>query len=1207
LDVNPSYELITGLDREIVIGSKASELYGTGKPPYIEIYAKVAATGQPASFETYFPPMDKHFSISVFSPCKGQFATIFSDITKRKQVEEQLRRQGGVLEAINKVLLETLTCETEEDVARTCLAVAEELTGSKFGFIGEVNQSGRFDTIALSDPGWDACRMPRSNAVVITKNMEIRGIWGRVLKDEKSLIVNDLSSHSDSVGVPEGHPPLTTFLGVPLKYRGKTIGMIALANKELGYIPPLGGVGGGYDLTDQQDVETLSVAFVEALMRKRNDEELTKYREHLEELVDERTAQLRTTNEQLQREIKERKRAEEALLESEKRYRLLFESTRDAIIIVGPDGRILSANPASAAMLSYESPEELVGMPANELYLDKEQRKAIIAKLMEKDYIDDCEITFVKKDGTPVYVIASSVVRRDEEGNILRLEGFFKDITERKRSEEELAQERNLLRTLIDNLPDYIFIKDTESRFIINNVAHARVLGVKAPEEVVGKTDFDYFPQELAEQYYADEQELIQSGQPLINRVELTIDQEGRKQWLLTSKVPLYDNNGSIVGLVGISRDITEHKLAEEALQRETAKLGAMISDMKEGVVFADAQDCIVEANPYFCQLMGMTRAEIINKTLWDLHYGEVMDSLHDHIQTFRAQLNSPPVVIQRPLNDVQMFLRIQPIYREEEYDGVLLNIIDVTELVNAKREAEKANRAKSEFLANMSHELRTPLNSIIGFAEILKDGVCGELNEGQTESVIDIYESGKHLLRMINDILDLSKVEAGKMEPQLEEFSVADAINDVQSIIRDMANKKRLNLQIAVPKDLPNVYADMVKFKQIMYNLLSNAVKFTPERGSITIDSSFNGDEFLVSVTDTGIGIEHKNQEAIFDEFKQLDSSRARQYEGTGLGLSLTKRLVELHEGRIWVESEGLGMGSKFSFTLPARKPDSEFGPHPRPLSTSGEGGNSEFGIISAQMPDYPKGKTILVVEDNVQAAQLLCIYLTEAGYNTVVATDGDKAVNMAREVKPFAITLDIMLPKKDGWQVMQELKSFQDTRGIPVIIISVIDDQSFGFSMGAVGYLIKPIDKNQLMCTLNKLEFAAKGEDATPQILIIDDNLEDLKLLETILHGEGFDVLSASGGALGIAKAIEEHPDLIVLDLLMPNISGFDVVQSLRGYPETRNIPIIICTVKELTAEDKEILNSKVKSIVQKGEDAKNRLLEAVRKIELVYAVNH
>jgi len=441
----------------------------------------------------------------------------------------------------------------------------------------------------------------------------------------------------------------------------------------------------------------------------------------------------------------------------------------------------------------------------------------------------------------------------------------------------------------------------------------------------------------------------------------------------------------------------------------------------------------------------------------------------------------------------------------------------------------------------------------------------------------------------MINDVLDLSKVEAGKIELQLEEFSVAKAIDDVQSIMRDMANKKRLNLQIVLDENLPDVYADPVKFKQIMYNLLSNAVKFTPERGSITIDADFNGYEFLISVTDTGIGIEPENQEAIFDEFVQMDSSRARQYEGTGLGLALTKRLVLLHGGRIWFESEGPGLGSKFSFTLPARRPDVEVSPEvPEKLPST------------VQTPDYPKAKTILVVEDNVQAAQLLCIYLTEAGYNTVVAPDGERAVKMVQEVKPFAITLDVMLPKKDGWQVMQELKSCQGMRDIPVIIISIIDDQSLGFSMGAVGYLVKPIGKDQLTYILNKLEFAAKSRDATPRILIIDDSTEDLKLMATILRGEGFDVIGASEGAEGVAKAIEEHPDLIVLDLLMPGINGFDVVKSLQEHSATRNIPIIICTVKELTVEEKKRLNSKVKSIVQKGKDARVRLLEAVRTIE-------
>jgi len=515
-------------------------------------------------------------------------------------------------------------------------------------------------------------------------------------------------------------------------------------------------------------------------------------------------------------------------------------------------------------------------------------------------------------------------------------------------------------------------------------------------------------------------------------------------------------------------------------------------------------------------------------------------------------------------------------------------------DLEQANVELRKADQLKSEFLANMSHELRTPLNAIIGFAEILRDGLCGAMNEEQVASVSDIHASGKHLLQMINDILDLSKVEAGRMELQPEEFSLAEAIDNVQSIVRDMVNRGHLDLQISVPDNLPYIYADQVKFKQIMYNLLSNAVKFTPENGSITVDVSFNNDDFLVSVTDTGIGINPEDHETIFDEFRQLDSSRSRQYEGTGLGLALTKRLVELHEGRIWVESEGSGMGSKFSFTLPVAKPS---------IDLDHETQNTEniLAKLSASIKTPGSAeKTILVVEDNPQAAQLLCIYLNEAGYDTLVATDGDEAVKMALAVKPFAITLDIMLPKKDGWQVMQELKSFPDTGDIPIIIISIVDDQSLGFSMGAVGYLVKPIDKDQLAHALGKLELAPKVDGAAPRILIIDDKPEDLNLAQIILESEGFQVLKALDGISGISKAISEHPELIILDLLMPDVSGFDVVKALREHPQARDIPIIVCTAKDLTAEDREVLNSKVKSIIQKGEDAKKRLMDAVRRIE-------
>jgi len=514
------------------------------------------------------------------------------------------------------------------------------------------------------------------------------------------------------------------------------------------------------------------------------------------------------------------------------------------------------------------------------------------------------------------------------------------------------------------------------------------------------------------------------------------------------------------------------------------------------------------------------------------------------------------------------------------------------TQLQQTNAELEKANRLKSEFLANMSHELRTPLNSIIGFAEVLQDGLCGELNPEQMECVLDIHGSGKHLLQMINDVLDLSKIEAGKMELHCEEFSLSNTLDDILSVVRDMANRKNLTLRINTSDDLPDIYADLVKFKQIMYNLLSNAIKFTPADGSITIDASLENDEFLISVTDTGIGISPEDQLHLFDEFKQVDSSYSRQYEGTGLGLALTKRLVTMHGGDIGVKSE-LGKGSQFYFTLPACP--SRFFNHEQSSVTL------EFAEPpETELSEHKPRKTVLVAEDNLQAAQLLTIHLMDAGYNVVVARDGEETVKKVREVKPFAITLDVMLPKKDGWQVLQELKNFPETEKIPVIIVSIVDEYDIGFSLGAVGYLVKPIDKKQLLNTLAELDLPTKEDDAPRRILVIDDQPEDIKLIKTVLSGEGFEVLEALSGAEGIDKVFHEKPELIILDLIMPDMSGFDVVDRIRESKEAMEIPIIICSAKDISAEEREMLNGKIQSVVRKGDVARSELLTAIRRIE-------
>ncbi|MBI2472582.1 MAG: response regulator [Planctomycetes bacterium] len=551
---------------------------------------------------------------------------------------------------------------------------------------------------------------------------------------------------------------------------------------------------------------------------------------------------------------------------------------------------------------------------------------------------------------------------------------------------------------------------------------------------------------------------------------------------------------------------------------------------------------------------------------------------------TTKADISSKDEVGQlgRAFNDLS--IRLQSTYSNLEQQ-----IAEKTShLQKAVLALERANKMKSEFLANMSHELRTPLNAIIGFAEVLRDKISGDLNDEQVDFVNDIHSSGLHLLQMINDILDLSKIEAGRMELQYEIFRVPEAIEDVYTILKGLANKKHLELKTAILTDVGDIEADRVKFKQILYNLLSNAIKFTPENGRINVEAGIMDDMLQVSVSDTGIGMKSDDQEKVFKEFWQADSSFARKYEGTGLGLALTRRIVEMHGGKIWFESE-YGKGSIFYFAIPLKaqlrkaKPK-EVEAKTRQILVTGE----------------KEAKTIMVVEDDRMAADLITLYLTNAGYNVIVAVDGEEAIKKAKEFHPFLITLDIMLPKKDGWDVLSELKNSQDTADIPVIIVSIVDNKDLGFSLGAAEYLIKPVDRIKLINTVNACIPAETYKGKLTKILVVDDDEKAVKYMSAILENAGFDVLKAYSGKAGINLAINNNPDLLILDLMMPEVSGFDVVEKLRTHPTAKSIPIIICSAKDITPREKEELNGNILAIVQKSTHTKEDLLAAIKKIE-------
>ena len=502
---------------------------------------------------------------------------------------------------------------------------------------------------------------------------------------------------------------------------------------------------------------------------------------------------------------------------------------------------------------------------------------------------------------------------------------------------------------------------------------------------------------------------------------------------------------------------------------------------------------------------------------------------------------------------------------REHLEEQVALRTAELEEL---NVQLETVTRHKSEFLANMSHELRTPLNAIIGFSDVLleKEKMAGGLNEKQEEYVEDILGSGRHLLSLINDILDLSKVEAGRMELELTTFDLQMLLEDTLMLVRERASRHGIQLTLDVHTPVGELTADERKVKQILLNLLSNAVKFTPDGGKISVRTGRSAGLVEISVSDTGIGIPREDQQRIFEEFRQTKRKDPQVDEGTGLGLTLAKRFVELHGGRIWLESE-VGRGSTFTFTLPMQ-------------SVVEKTVTTQDTTLDVQH----KGPLVLVIEDDPFAAKLLSLYLTEAGFAVEVVNESEAALEKVRALHPALITLDILMARPDGWEILTRLKTNDLAERIPVVIISVLDERGKGLALGAADYLVKPVDRQALISSVRRLSRTALDRrDVT--ILAVDDDPMALELMDAVLRPDGFTVLKAGGGREGLRLARERRPNVIVLDLLMPDVDGFQVLDELKHDPLLAGIPIVILTCKTLSPEDKARLAGEISYLIQKG----------------------
>jgi PAS domain S-box-containing protein len=773
----------------------------------------------------------------------------------------------------------------------------------------------------------------------------------------------------------------------------------------------------------------------------------------------------------------------------------------------------------------------------------------------------------------------------------------------------ELKGEVERLRLLFDRSRDLLILHDMKGRILDANTFACRRLGYSR-QALLASTVGDINPQvgaipleELGKNWAA----MPLDGAIPVETIMRHKDGEDIPMEVLVA--PFLEKGERL--FVAVGRDITERKKAETELKRGERRFQAIFEAAPTGMLILDDEDAIAEANPAISRMLGYAGDQLLGKALDEITYSEDLEIGRKFRQELRAGEREHYKMEKRFLHSCgePRWTQVSAFRDEDPHTGtsrIAAFLEDISErkavedmrrdmvarldelveerteqlqkeiaerrrteqhLNEAMRDAEAANLAKSQFLAGMSHELRTPLNAVIGYSELLMDDALDAGMEEFTPDLHKIRGAGKHLLGIINDVLDLSKVEAGKIELFIEEVDMGGLVAEVLSTIRPLVDKNDNLLESDIEVSAEIFRTDVTRVRQILFNLLSNACKFT-ESGRIQLKVSSHAlksrNWLRCTISDTGLGIKPHELELLFKPFTQADASTSRRFGGTGLGLSISDQFAKMLGGRIEVASE-FGQGSTFTFWLPS----------------AAEGSSAGTSRPGTPIPTLGESATVLVIDDDDASRELLARMLEAQGYSTLEAESGLQALELAAQHEPDLITLDVLMPGMDGWAVLSRLKEIPKLAAIPVVVVSLVRDKGIGYALGAADFINKPIDRERLVAVVDRF----RPDRGPANILVIDDEPEARELVRHAVEREGWSVEEAANGPAGLELMRAQPPRVVILDLMMPVMDGFEVLNEIRSDERLRELPVVIVTAKELEAEEREFLSRRVSSVMEKA----------------------